>query len=119
MTVKLILLPAAIALRKLQFSKAQKYVDSECIKRMTPFVPVANPRWHHAGRLRDSVGNPAPGVIVYTAPFARHDYYANVRHDHPKSGNPNGQRMWFEYMKMKEKQAILRGTAAILGARSS
>ena len=119
MTVKLILLPAAIALRKLQFSKAQKYVDSECIKRMTPFVPVARKYWHHAGRLRDSVSNPAPGVIVYTAPFARHDYYANVRHDHPHSGNPNGQRMWFEYMKTKEKQAILRGAAAIVGARSS
>lgn len=119
MTVSLILNPAAIALRKVRFSKAQKYVDSECIKQMTPFVPVANPRWHHAGRLRDSVRNSVPGVIVYTAPFARHDYYANVRHDHPRSGNPNGKRMWFEYMKMKDKRAILRGTAAIMGAKST
>lgn len=118
MTVNLILYPAAMALRKLQFVKAQTYVDTECIRRMTPFVPVANPRWHHAGKLRDSVGNPSAGVIVYTAPFSRHDYYANVRHDHPHSGNPNGQRMWFEYMKAREAGAILRGTAAILGAKT-
>ena len=117
MTVSLIINPAALALRKLQFSKAQKYIDTECIKRMTPFVPVARERWHHAGKLRDSVGNPVPGIIVYTAQFARHDYYANVRHD--RSGNPNGQRVWFEYMKSREKRAILRGTAAILGARST
>lgn len=118
MTVSLIINPAALALRKLQFSKAQKYIDTECIRRMTPFVPVAQKRWRNAGKLRDSVGNPVPGVIVYTAPFARHDYYANVRHDHPRSGNPHGQRVWFEYMKARESKAILRGAAAILGAKS-
>lgn len=119
MTVKLILYPAAVAARKLRLAKAQKYVDSECITRMTPFVPVAKYFWHHAGKLRDSAENPMPGVIIYTARFARSDYYAHKRHQPPSGGNPQGQRMWFEYMKMKEKRAILRGTAAILGAKST
>ena len=82
---------------------------------MTPLVPVARSYWHHAGRLRDSVRNPSPGRIEYTAPFARHDYYATVDHRH--GGNPAAQRMWFEYMKMRDAPAILRGAAAIAGGR--
>lgn len=119
MTVKLMLLPAALTARKIRFARAQSYVDAECIKRMTPFVPVARHFWHYAGKLRDSVENPLPGKIIYTAKFARNDYYAHKRHKPPFGGNPHGQRMWFEYMKTKEKRAILRGTAAILGAKSS
>lgn len=96
---------------------AQRFTDSECIRRMTPYVPVAKKYWHNAGRLRDSVRNPEPGVICYTAPFARSDYYAFKHHKPPHGGNPLGERMWFEYMKMRDAPAILRGAAAIAGGR--
>jgi hypothetical protein len=116
MTVNLTWQKAAAAVRKRRLAKAQAFVDSESIRRMTPYVPVAKPYWRHAGRLRDSVTNPEPGCIAYTAPFARHDYYAPVDHRH--GGNPKAQPRWFEFMKMKDAKAILRGAAAILGAKA-
>ena len=118
MTVRLILLPAAMLRRRRNLAKAQAYVDSECIRRMTPYVPVARKYWHHAGKLRDSVQNPKPGEVVYTAPFARHDYYAHKHHQPPHGGNPKGRRMWFEFMKMQDGAAILRGAAAVAGGRA-
>ena len=114
--MEVILILARGAGRKQLFRKAQAYIDSECIMRMTPYVPVARKHWHNAGKLRDSVQNPEPGVICYTAPFARHDYNATVNHRH--GGNPAAQRRWFEFMKMKDAAAILRGAAAIVGGRA-
>lgn len=99
--------------REERFGQAQKYIDSECIKLMTPFVPVALPYYKNAGKLRDSVENPEPGVIVYMAPKARHDYTSTVNHAH--GGNPQAQRLWFEVMKAHYATAILKGTAKILG----
>lgn len=113
MKILLKLNPAAVTRRKRRLAKAQAYVDRECIRRMTPYVPVARPYWRHAGKLRDSVRNPAPGRIIYTAPFAKHDYYAPVDHSH--GGNPDAQRMWFEFMKRQDGPEILRGAAAIAG----
>ena len=113
--MEVIVILARGAGRKKLFRKAQAYIDSECIRRMTPYVPVGLKRYRNAGKLRDSVVNPEPGVIAYTAQFARHDYNALVDHRH--GGNPAAQRRWFEFMKMKDAAAILRGTAAILGGR--
>lgn len=117
MTVTLEIPKSAVLFRRKRFAAAQRYIDSECVQRMTPYVPVAKKYWHHAGKLRDSVGNPAPGVIVYTARFARSDYYADKNHQN--SGNPAAQRMWFEFMKRKDAAAILRGAAAIAGGRAA
>ena len=108
---------SAIRLRQARFSDAQTYIDGECIRRMTPLVPVAKKYWHHAGRLRDSVANPSPGRIEYTAQFARNDYYANKRHQPPHGGNPHGTRLWFEVMKQRDGQTILRGAAKIVRGR--
>ena len=101
--------------RQKAFEEAQKYVDSECIKLMTPWVPVAKPKWRNAGRLRDSVSNPEPGLIEYTAPFAESDYYAEK--NHAASGNPNAQRLWFEVMKKTHAKEILAGVCEITGGR--
>jgi len=111
------LLQAAIRLRQARFSEAQTYIDGECIRRMTPLVPVAKKRFANAGRLRDSVTNPTPGRIEYTAPFARNDYYANKRHQPPHGGNPQGTRLWFAVMKQRDGQTILRGAAKIVRGR--
>lgn len=102
--------------RERRFAQAQQFIDRECVQRMTPYVPVAKAYWHNAGRLRDSVQNPQPGVICFTAPFARGDYYADK--NHKSSGNPAARRMWFEFMKRRDAAAILRGAAAIVGGRA-
>lgn len=99
-----------------RLADAQTYIDTQCVEKMTPFVPVGKPRFHHSGRLRDSVSIKEPGCIIYTAPFAKHDYYSTVNHAH--GGNPQAQRLWFEPMKRQYKGAILRGAAAIAGGRA-
>lgn len=116
MTVVLIL--ARGAGRKQRFQKAQAYLDSECLRLMTPIVPVARDRFRERGKLRDSGRIAEPGRIIYTAPFARSDYYAFKNHKPPHGGNPLGERMWFEVMKHRHGAALLRGTAAIMGGKA-
>jgi len=99
--------------RQKNMEKAQAYVDSECIRCMTPFVPVGLPRFHNSGKLAASAKVKSAGLIEYTAPFAEHDYYADIDHSH--SGNPKAQRLWFEVMKSKDGKPILIGAAKILG----
>lgn len=40
--MKFILNPAAVIRRKKQFREAQKYVDSEVLRRAEPYVPAVN-----------------------------------------------------------------------------
>ena len=115
MNVRLIFDHAAEQRRQKRLEKAQDYIDKECIKRMEPLVPVGLPRFYHSGKLRDSAAVKSPGELTYTAPFAKHDYYAAVDHTH--GGNPKAKRMWFEVMKHKELPDLLAGTAKILKCR--
>lgn len=105
---------AMLALRKRHIAKAQETVDRECIAKMHPYVPVAKPWFANHGKLRRSVKNPEPGVIIYTARFARKDYYATVNHRH--GGNPEARRLWFAYMKSKHRHEI--GEAAAKAAKA-
>lgn len=105
----------AMRTRQKRFDEAQDYVDNEALVQMTPYVPVALPYYHNAGKLRDSGKVQEPGVIVYTAPHARKDYYAEVNHAH--GGNPQATRLWFETMKHYHAKQILKGAAKIIGGR--
>lgn len=99
------------------FENMQTYVDKECLRQMTPYVPVGLPRFKNSGKLRDSAKIAQPGKIVYTAPFAKSDYYAVKNHKPPHGGNPKGTRLWFEVMKKNHGAQILRGAAAIAKKR--
>lgn len=104
------------ALQTARFRAAQAYIDRECVKRMTPFVPVALPKYRNAGKLLRSVKIISPGRIYFLADHSRYAYY--IRSNHRHGGNPQGQRLWFEPMKRQHKGAILRGAAAIAGGRA-
>lgn len=91
-----------------RFDRTQQYIDEACIDLMTDFVPVGLSRYKKSGKLKDSVKNPKPGVIVYTAPFARFTYYDDTV-DHTNGGNPHGTRLWFETMKKQYAKKILYG----------
>jgi hypothetical protein len=108
----------ALKKRSKAFEEAQDYLDSECLKLMTLYVPVAKSKYKNAGKLRDSGKVESPGVIVYTAPKARHDYY-NDEVDHRNGGNPNACRLWFEVMKAKHSEELIRGVCKITGGRRS
>lgn len=103
--------------RRENLKAAQKYVDSECLRLMTPYVPVGLPEYKNSGTLRDSGKVLYPGKIVYTAKKARHDYY-NKNVDHRHGGNPNATPLWFETMKKKHAKAILRGAASLIGGNA-
>ena len=102
--------------RRKSIEKAQNFIDETCVEKMTEFVPVAKPIYRNAGQLRDSVEIKEPGLIIYTAPFAKHDYY-NTEVSHKRSCNPKATSLWFETMKSKYKAEILQGAQQILTGR--
>lgn len=91
--------------------KVQKYIDSEVIRCMDSFVPF------HSGILKKSailgtvIGS---GLIKYTAPYAKKNYYENAGRG--KEGIQNGGRRgrkWFERMKPIYLDTILDGAAEL------
>jgi hypothetical protein len=93
-----------VSRRTEQFTKVQKYVDNECLRRCDKLIPFKTGMLKKSGILGTVVGS---GKIRYIAPYAGHQYY---------NGRSNGQRgrLWFERMKQAHKAEILRGAAQIL-----
>lgn len=123
-------------------SKAQKFIDSECIRQMKPYTPFRTGMLERSATLGTVIGS---GRIVYTSPYARYQYYGVVygpnipiyengilvgfrspkqKHKtnrmltYSKARHPQAQRLWFETMKKKHGEAILRGAAAIAGGKA-
>lgn len=95
--------------RKAKFKRAQNFIDETCVEKMRSYVPVAPPFFQKSGKLRDSAKIAEPGHIIYTAEYAPEVYYGAYKHK--KSGNPKAKRLWFEVMKTKHKDEILKGAA--------
>lgn len=117
MKAKLIWNEVSMKDRKKRFEKAQDYVDDQCLKLMSIYVPVGLRRFRNSGKLRDSAKIIEPGKIAYTSKFAKSDYYAVKRHTPPYGGNPKGRRLWFEFTKKQYGGAILRGAARLAGGK--
>lgn len=125
-----------------RLSKAQKFIDSECIRQMKPYTPFRTGMLERSATLGTVIGS---GRIVYTSPYARYQYYGVVygpnipiyengilvgfrspkqKHKtnrmltYSKARHPQAQRLWFENMKKKHGEAILRGAAAIAGGKA-
>lgn len=116
--------------RSQQFSDAQKFIDSECIRYAAPYTPMRNGFLVRAATIGTRIG---AGLIKYASPYARYQYYGKVmvsritgspyarageskvltsRNLHyDKTRHPNAQRLWFEAMKADKKDIILRGAA--------
>jgi len=90
-----------------KFNKAQKFVDSECLRRCSPLVPLRSSMLIKSGQLGTVIGS---GEIIYSAPYARKQYYEN-------RGNGQRGKLWFERMKADHKAAILNGARKIVGAK--
>ena len=120
--------------RTAQFIKAQKFVDSECIRLMAPYTPTLNTFMRKSATDGTKIGS---GKIEYTSPYARYQYYGKLMvssvtgsayarqgeskvltetdlvYNHSKA--PLAGKLWFERMKAGKKEQILRGAAAITG----
>ena len=79
------------------FSSAQEFVDSECIRRMNPETPRRTGVLIKSATLGTVIGS---GEINQIAPYARRQYYEH-----------KSQSKWFERMKNRHKDSILKGAA--------
>lgn len=118
------------------FSDVQGFVDSECIRLMTPYTPMQNGILYKSATLGTTIGS---GMIHQVAPYARYQYYGKLMvssvtgSSYARNGeskvltnkdlkystakHPQAQKLWFEVMKAEKKQQILRGAAAITRRR--
>lgn len=79
------------------FGKAQEFVDSECIRRMNSETPRRTGVLIKSATLGTVIGS---GEINQIVPYARRQYYEHKEHSH-----------WFERMKNRHKDSILKGAA--------
>ena len=92
-----------------RFSKAQEYIDSECLRRMDPLTPMRTGAMIKSGTAGTVIGS---GRIEYNSPYARRQYYEN-KGGSPK--HPQGGKLWFERMKAQHGNAIRSGAERMFG----
>ena len=83
------------------FSRAQAFVDSECLRYMNPLTPRRTGMLIKSGTLGTVIGS---GSIEYLAPYARRQYYEHKT-----------KARWFETMKASHKDAIREGAEKLAG----
>lgn len=81
------------------YSRKQAFIDQECVRRMAPETPRLSGVLIKSATLGTVIGS---GEIHQIAPYARRQYYEH------KSKN-----MWFERMKNRHKDSILKGAQSI------
>ena len=84
--------------------QAQDFIDSEVVKRLEEYTPVAKPIYANHGKMSRSHKIERPGVVINTEPTARKEYYTNKG----SSGGKHGKR-WLDRMKADHKDDILKG----------
>lgn len=87
---------------------AQNYLDTELMKRMKPYIPIAPKRFKFRGNLLKSMKNPKPGKIVFLSNISRMQYFGKFKYN-VRGGNPNAKRKWFEYTKRQHQKQLLAG----------
>lgn len=85
--------------REQSFRKKQAFVDQECVRRMAPETPRRTGVLIKAATLGTVIGS---GEIVQDTPYARRQYYEH-----------KNKSYWFERMKNRHKDSILRGAQKI------
>lgn len=95
------------------FGKKQKYVDSEVLRLSDPYTPKRNGKLIESGTSGTVIGS---GVVEYTAPYGRKQYYENAGmgiDGMNKTGGGLRGKEWFERMKADHKKEILKGLKKI------
>lgn len=83
------------------FSKAQAFVDSECLRYMDPLTPRRTGMMIKSATLGTVIGS---GAIEYLTPYARRQYYEH-----------KSKARWFETMKSSKKDVIREGAEKLAG----
>lgn len=93
------------------FEKTQKYIDSEVLRLSDPYVPFRTGMLKKSGISGTVLGS---GVVEYTAPHAKPQYYTNAGRGIDGLNTSSGVKglrgkMWFERMKADHGNEILEG----------
>ncbi|MFT8889868.1 MAG: minor capsid protein [Ethanoligenens sp.] len=91
------------------FTRAQKFLDSEVLRTTTPFVPIRTGALIKSGQLGTVIGS---GQVTWNVPYARRLYYSQNYHfnDAPQRGGK-----WFERSKATNKPQWIAGVKKIAG----
>lgn len=81
------------------FERKQMFIDQECIRRMAPETPRRTGVLIKSATLGTAIGS---GEIQQIAPYARRQYYEHKEKSY-----------WFERMKNRHKDSILKGAQKI------
>lgn len=100
MTAKLEWNPSFARTKSENFSRAQEFVDSECLRYMNPLTPRRTDMMIKSVTLGTVIGS---GSIEYLAPYARRQYYEHKT-----------KRLWFETMKKGHGDKIRKGAAKFI-----
>lgn len=95
--------------RTKQFSRQQKFVDSEVLRYSDKYIPMDTGMLKKSGTLGTVVGS---GNIQYIAPYARKQYHFGRMPGTSSTGAERG-RLWFARMKAAHKKDILEGAKKI------
>lgn len=116
-----------------KISKAQQFVDRECIELMIPYTPMLSGQMMQSATRGTIIGS---GEIKYNSPYARYQYYGKLMISsitgspyarkgeskvltskdlhYNKSKHPRAGKLWFERMKADRKEQILKGAQNLL-----
>lgn len=94
-----------------QFSKAQKFLDSEVLRTTAPYVPMDTSMLIKSGQLGTVIGS---GEVNYIAPYAARQYYSTST-TKPYDGQRGGK--WFERSKADHKDAWIKGAQKLAGGK--
>lgn len=100
-TAKLEWAPGFAPKKKQDFTRAQEFVDSECIRYMNPLTPRLTGVMVKSVSLGTVIGS---GHLEYLVPYDRRQYY-----EHKEKSR------WFENMKASKKETIRKGAEKIAG----
>lgn len=90
------------------FTRAQKFVDSEVVRYCSAMVPFQTGMLDKSGKLGTVIGS---GNVQYIAPYARTQYYDTAT-SRPYDANRGAK--WFERMKVAYKKDILSGAKKLM-----
>lgn len=93
-----------------RYTRAQKFVDSEVLRRSEPMIPLLTGFLIKSGILGTEIGS---GLVQWIAPYARRQYYGK-RKPGSQTGPLRGPQ-WFERMKQVHKRDILTQARKIAG----
>ena len=130
----------AVMTERLQ--KAQRFIDSECMRLMVPYTPRRNGMLEESVKLGTVIGS---GELLYLSPYARYLYYGEIYGPNipifeggqlvgffsppgqkkyptgrqmeykPSNGHHLVGKLWFERMKADHADEIREGAAKIAG----